>query len=282
MLHPLRPLFVLGLLAGCGYDENIPSYDLVGQLKIPKEAIQVTIFDEETQSDRVIEDPRALGPVYLGAFASVRSGDFDYAHPEMGPILDTDYPGATYPYGGTSVGRFDWGCYQALICKMVTGRYSSYDDILDFYANVLKTPIIDPYGVEVTDGTVYQERCYEINYSTSDDELAFLARDPDFSLDGDYYVSDVTIPHVNWVEGLSLWGWIDMPSRTFDFATCDSTTGELFTRYSENYYTGASHTDVLTYPSFYIDSGDWVVEDAPVITDPNQDFELELGYHYVE
>lgn len=280
--HTFFLLSALGLMAGCTYDENLPSVDLTGTIRIPKEALQVTIFDETTRQDRVIEDIRALGPVYIGAFPSVSEGDFDYPHPEMGPVTNTDYPGDTYAYGATSVGRFDWGCYQSLVCKMVTGRYKDYDDILDFFANVVQDPVTDANGEVVTDGTVYQERCFDADYVTSDAELAFLAREPDFTEDGDYLVADVTIPHVDLVDNMAIWGWIDMPSKTFDFATCDSNAGLKFTRYSEDYYEGTNHPDIMDYPSIYIDSGDWVASDSPTITDPTQEFEIELGYHYVK
>lgn len=274
-------LLALGL-AGCGYDENLPNADLTGVVRLPKEALQITLTDETTGEARVVEDTRAFGPVYMGAFASVRTGDFDFPHPEMGPIVDDDYPGNTYPYGGTSLGRFDWGCYQSLVCKVVTGRYQSYEDLLDFFATVLQDPVTGPDGEEITDPVTFQERCYAANYITSDDELAFLAREPDFTDKGDYLEAEVTIPHVAWVEGMSLWGWMDMPSYTFDFATCDPNEGVRFNQYSEDFYQGTNHANILNYPSLFIDSGDWVVEDAPVITDPEEEFVLELGFHYVE
>jgi len=276
-------MFVIALLAGCAYDENLPSEDLTGVVRLPKEALEtLTLSDPVTGEPNVVDDLRAVGPVYIGAYASVETGDFDYPHPEMGPILDKDLPGDTYPYGGTSVGRFDWACYQTLVCKVVTGRFQSYDEIISFFADKVGTPITGPDGEEITDPDIFQERCFDAYYVTTNDELSFLNRPNDFVDKGDYYEAEVTVPHVNWVEGLSLWGWVDMPSYTFNFATCDPNGGLKYTRYSEDFYEGANQAGLLNYPSTFIDSGDWVVEDAPVITNPDDDFVLELGYHYVE
>lgn len=276
------PMLMLGLLVGCGYDENLPSADLTGVVRLPKEALDITLSDPLTGEPMVINDMRGLGPVYLGAFPSVSEGYFDYPHPEMGPIIDKDQVGDTYPYGGTSVGRFDWACYQTLVCKVVTGRYQSYEEIIDFFTNVLNAPITGPSGEEITDPEIFQERCYDAYYITSDDELSFLNDANDFVDKGDYIEAEVTIPHVNWVEGMALWGWMDMPSYEFNFATCDSEGGQLYTRYAESFYQGTNRTGLLNSPSDFIDSGDWIVQDAPIITDPTEEFVLELGFHYVE
>ena len=75
---------------------------------------------------------------------------------------------------------------------------------------------------------------------------------------------------------------MDMPSYEFNFATCDSGSGQLYTRYSESFYQGTNYTGLLNAPSQFIDSGDWVVQDPPIITDPAEEFVLELGFHYVE
>ncbi len=278
----LSILVALGLVAGCGYDENLPSADLTGVVRLPKEAMDIELTDPTTGEPMIVNDLRALGPVYLGAFPSVSEGYFDYPHPEMGPIIDKDQVGDTYPYGGTSVGRFDWACYQSMVCKVVTGRYQSYEEMLTFFSDVLKNPVTGPDGEEITDPELFQERCYDVYYVTSDDELGFLNRDNDFEDKGDYIEAQVTIPHVNWVEGMQLWGWMDMPSYEFNFATCDSEAGQLYSRYSESYYMGTNRSGLLNRPSDFIDVGDWIVQDAPVITDPSEEFVLELGFHYVE
>ena len=271
----------LGVLAGC-YQENLPLADLHGVVRIPKDAQAVTLSDTETGTDKVIEDPRAFGPVYIGAFPSVKTGDFSYSHPEMGPILDDALPGNTYPYGGSTVGRFDWACYQSLVCKISTGRFESFDDIIDYFNNQVGSPILDNDSQEVTSAEAFRERCYDTMYLTSDDELAFLNHGVNFEDKGDYFEASAEMLHTKYVEGMALWGWMDMPSKTNTFLTCDDTDGWYYSRYAENYYTGTSHYDVLNYPSLYIDLGDWVVTEPYIVTDPDADFVLELEYQYVD
>lgn len=283
MNHNFFILSALALtLGGCAYDENIIQADISGVVQIPKDALNVTLSDPESVDDRVITDIRALGPVYVGAFPSIQEGSYPYLHPEMGPVIVAGENGDTYPYGGTSVGRFDWACYEVLVCKVSTGRFKSFDDVIDYFANVVKDPILDSNGDEITNGTQFQERCYDSLYVTSDDEIPFISGEDglDFVDKGDYLEAEVTIPHVSIVPGMSLWGWIDMPSKGYNFATCDTSGGWYYSRYSENYYTGSTFTDLLNHPATYIDNGDWVADAPPIINSADDDFVLELGFKY--
>jgi hypothetical protein len=286
----ISPILLAGLVLGCKFDEPLPEKDLRGTVRIPKEALDITLVDDDGVERVVSGDIRMLGPVYLGGFPSVEEGHYDFLHPEMGPILDADYPGDTYPYGGTSVGRFDFGCYEQLVCKVVTGRYESFDDVLEFFSDVLEDEVMSPDNTAVGSGTEYRERCYETQYITSDDELSFVDDEPHenegqyfkpyFEEDGDYWVADVEIPHTLYKKGMALWGWVDMPSPKFDFVTCDETAGSQLYRYSEQYYQGASYPDVLNYPGLYIDDGDWVVNEETLISSATKDFELTLDFKY--
>ena len=279
---------------GCEFQEIIQEKDLKGTVRIPKEALDLTLIDDDGVERTVVGDIRMLGPVYLGAFPSVEDGHYAFQHPEMGPILDADYPGDTYPYGGTTVGRCDFGCYQQLVCKGVTGRDESYDDVLTFFRDVLEDEVKGTDNEVVGSGTEYQAHCYETQYFTSDDEIDFIDDKPHedvkpyfkpyFEEDGDDYVADVVIPHTLVENEMALWGWVDMPSPKFEFVTCDSGAGDYFYRYSEQYYQGASYPDVLNYPGLYIDDGDWVVNNAPTITVNKDgsvdDFELTLDFKF--
>ena len=266
-------------LQGCTFNEDLNYYDLTGTIKIPIAATQFAygLGDEE----QIIDDIRGLGPVYLGVFASVQDGLYPYPHPEMGPILAEGQDGNTYPYGGTTLGRFDWACYEQLVCKTVTGRYETYDDILDFFGNVLDESIRTYDGHIVSSSAEYQERCFEVEYSTGDNEMLFVGP-RDFRIEGEYLVADVTIPHIPFNEGMQIWGWIDMPSPSFEFNTCDPSVGDTVNYYNEFYDLGTNAIDVLNYPGKYIDFGDWVVQTPYTVNDPNQPFELELGFQYVE
>ena len=251
-------------------------------MRIPAAATQFE-FGDDVDNLEIIDDARGMGPVYLGVFPSVQEGLYDFPHPEIGPVLNTAQEGDTYPYGGTTIGRFDWACYQELVCKVTTGRFTSYDDLLDYFANVLGDPVSDSEGVEVGSGTEFQEACYEILFATADYEMFFLSEVPDFELDGDYLVAtDVEIPQVPFTENMAIWGWVDMPSRTYEYSTCDPENGEIATYYNEFYDRGTNYIDVLNFPGNYIDPGDWIVQDPVLVTDPDADFDLEIGFNYVD
>ena len=304
MRHTI-PVLIVASLSACTWNEELTNYDLKGKVRLPKEAASFLYIDDKGVEHN-IADPRAIGPVYLGAFPSVREGDFAYPHPEMGPIITEAFPGDTYPYGGGSVGRMAWGCYESTVCRMVTGRFSGFADIVDWYNNVLgpldgdlnELDIVDPDGNVVTSDEEYRERCYDFLYYTSDSEVEFVPPDDSASTvanyldfheetddDGDFYVADVDLLHVKMVEGMQIWGWVDMPTAKFNFASCDSTNqGRFAQQYDEYYPMGAAYGNLLNYPSLYIDVGDWVVgptaDDAPQIDDPEKEFTVTLGYHY--
>ena len=272
-------------LSACTYEETALQHDdFEGIVKIPKEALTLTVMDDDNNEIVIENDPRIIGPVYIGAFASVVDDLYSYPHPEIGPILDDDLPGNTYPYGGTTVGRFDWGCYEELKCKVVTGRYADYDDVLDFFDGIGQ-PVLDESGNEVGSDLEFRERCYEVLSLTSDEEVSFIADGSgglDFTEEGDYWVADVALNHSYYQEdadgnGPQVWGWVDMPSRTYNFASCDKDAGDNFYYYDEEYNLGSNHMDVLNYPGLYIDDGDYVAEDSPMLTSADQPFELVLG-----
>jgi hypothetical protein len=293
---------------GCAFEENLRQGDLTGKVRIPLEALESFqlidpdgtpivdggfTLDEDGQPVLDITDQMGLlGPVYVGAFPSVEDGHFDYPHPEMGPILDADKPGDTYPYGGTTVGRFDYACYEQLRCKVVTGRHSDYGDIIDFFSDVVQEPIVAPDGTEVTSGSTYQEHCFTTEYVTSNDELSFIDDDPQedvlpyfkpyFKLnsEGTHYVADVTIPHTLVVDEMELWGWVDMPSARYNFSTCDESNGAYHYRYTEQYYKGSSYPDLLNYPGLYVDEGDWVVEDPYVVDSADNEFVIDFTFKF--
>jgi hypothetical protein len=307
----MRTLYigVVGLLAGgCIYDEEIQQKDLKGMVRISVEAIEslelidadgvaimqdgFTLDEDGNPALDITGEMGLLGPVYLGAFPSVEDGHYPYPHPEMGPVIDETLPGNTYPYGGTSVGRFDYACYEQLRCKVVTGRYQSFDEIIDFFADVVQEPIIDPDGTEVTSATNYQEHCFQSEYVTSNNELSFIDEEGDnndepyfkpyfqLSSDGTHYEAEVTIPHTLFVEGMELWGWSDMPSGRYNYASCNPEAGDSYYRYTEQFMKGSSYPELLNFPGIYIDEGDWVAEPVEIM-DAGDEFVIDLT-HLVE
>jgi hypothetical protein len=272
----MLPSILLLQFVGCTFEENLPHKDLTGTVRIPIEAMTITLGLNDDA--REVTDERVLGPVYIGAFPSIQEGLYPYPHPEMGPILGQD--GNTYPYGGSSIGRFDWACYQPLICKTVTGRYKDYDDLIEFFRDVIQEPIRTIDGHEVSSAEEYQERCFEVYETLGDWENSFIGA-LDFTNQGDYLEAEVELPHTYFREGMSIWGWMDSPSSTFDFSTCDSSVGDIANYYDEYYEMGTNSMDLLNFPGKYISFGDWISE-GTTITDPDNVFELELGYKYVE
>lgn len=267
------------MTAGCKYDENLPNADLKGTLRIPKEMAAVDFSDLKGNRWTVENDPRTIGPVYVGVYSGIDDALYSYPHPEWGPVLDAEKGGDAYPYGGTSAGRFAWGCYEATVCKTVTGRYDSYQSVLDFFRDQLRAPLTDDLGNEITSAEEYQERCFMIEDVTSDDELD-LVGPLDFTDQGDYYEAEVEILHTQYTPGVSIWGFADMPSEAFGFSTCDIDGGGYHYYNSELYYKGTNYRDVLNFPGNYITEGDLISAEAVVVDDPDQDFVLELGYKY--
>lgn len=288
MRHPSKHTLLipaLGLLVGCYQEAELGFADIKGTVRIPKEAVEFEIVrdtDGITTRETVPADVRGIGPVYLGLYSSIEEETFGYPHPEVGPVLDEAIGGNAYPYGGTSVGRFDYACYEMLNCRIVTGRYNSFDEVLDWFANTVGEPVLNTYGDEVTSEQEFRERCYELMFLTSDSELPFVASDPYFEEKGDYYEAEVSVLHSMYEDGVSVWGWMDRPSTSFGFDTCSQEqqySWQMF-YYEEQYFTGSHPFDVLNFPNKNIKPGDWLVEDPAVLTNPNQSFEIEISYVY--
>jgi len=267
------------LATGCQYQETLSNYDLKGVVRIPKDMAAVTMSDLTGESWTIENDPRAIGPVYLGVYASIDDSLYDYPHPSWGPVLDASKGGDTYPYGGTSAGRFAWGCYQASVCKTISGRYDNYQSVLDFFRDQVHQPITDDEGNEITSATEYQERCFLIEKVTSDDELD-LVGPLEFEDMGDYFEAPAEIMHTWFEPGVSVWGFADMPSAAFTFSTCNPSGGDYHSYYNERYYKGTNYRDVLNYPGNYIGEGDLISAVPEVMDSPDQEFTLELGYKY--
>lgn len=283
MSAPRSVLFgaLLSAAFGCKYEEVIDHKDIHGTVKIPKEALDLAFLNPETSlAENVSGDMRALGPVYLGVFPGIQEGAHTYTYPETGPVVE-NREGDTYPYGGTTVGRFDWGCYEAIRCQLVTGRYKSFEDVLDFYANTLHTPILNDEGVAVGPDE-YRERCYEQQVYSTDHEVDFIKEgELDFKDKGDFYEAEVDILHTFFQEGMVVWGWMDSPDTSFGFDSCVvGENGQNHSYYDENYYRGTNFDDILNHASEHIGGGDWVASEIPTLSSPDDDFEVVLGFKY--
>ncbi len=270
-MRTLVALLLLPLVA-CRYEEVIPEKDLVGKVVIPRAAAtQFAINADGTLGEEIV-DVRLIGPVYLGAYSAIDTEAFPFPHPSMGPVITSDYPGNTFPYGGTTIGRFEYGCYESTACRVTTGRFTGYDDVLDYFQNVLGDPVTDRRGEQVDSPSTMQQACFDYHRVTTDAEIAFVG-EPDFveNADGNFEAS-FSMPHTVFVEGMVIWGWMDAPRITLDagdvngqFSTCDSATGRQVTEYDQDFFQGRTRYDLLNYPSLYIYEGDYVADGAAVV-----------------
>ncbi|MCB9779464.1 MAG: hypothetical protein H6742_12935 [Alphaproteobacteria bacterium] len=267
----------LSLSAACTYTEDLGMADLRGTVRVKKEDATITLTNLAGEIWEVT-DPRAIGPVYVGVYAGLDDSLYEYPHPEWGPVLG-DGAGDAFPYGGGTVGRFAWGCYEATVCKTVSGRYDSYQSVLDFFKDELRSPLTDAEGNEITSAIEFQEKCFQAEYVTSDGELDIVG-DTDFVENGDYYEAEIQILGTRFEPGVTVWGFIDQPDETFSFSTCDDSDGDYNAYYDERYYKGTNFEEVLNFPGEYIRNGDLVSDTAAVVDDPEQPFTIEFGFKY--
>lgn len=293
-------LSFLLFVSACANPEVVNDGDVQLKLVIPKEAATRTVVsatDDDgdgiySYTSSELTDVRLLGPVYVGAFGGIDDISFPYAHPKMGPIVSGGL-GDTYPYGGETVGRLDFACYEFLSCKVSTGRFADYQDILDHFRNNLGTPVVDAYGNEVINGETMRAWCYDYFSATADDEMSFIGEDNlSFTEDGDNFVADVTLHHTNRVDGLSLWGFMDAPEIETDevsingaYTTCNASYGRQVDEYNSGFFEGSSSFDILNKPSTYIQYGDWVSDGAATVSFDEELNQLEvpevnLNFHY--
>ena len=253
----ISSLSLLVALFGCSYDEGLVIEDMVGTVVVPREAATRTFVYDDGSSVEVT-DSRLIGPVYLGLYASVLEGLEPYPHPERGPVFQSELPGDTYPYGGTTMGDFRFACMEYFQCRMVSGRYNDFDEIVDWFNETVKDPIVDQFGVEVTNGEYIRQTCYELMDVTTDAEVR-ITGDVDFveNSDGDFE-AEFTIWQQDYYDGFTLWGWMDTPSETsLSYSTCNPASGWQEAEYNSNYFAGRQYRDLLNYPSIYVANGDY-------------------------
>ncbi len=286
----MHGLMLFTFLAGC-YQENLAQIDIPGKVVLPKAAATrtVPVVDDagNVTGTTEITDVRLLGPVYLGAYSGIDLDSFTYPYPSMGPVIGGE-PGNAFPYGATTIGRFDYACYAFLACKVTTGRFEDYNAIIDYFNNVMATPLLDDHGNPVGSGSEFQQRCYDYYNYTSDKEMSFLG-DLDFVEVGDNYEAPFLMPRTTFVEGMTLWGFMDAPTvdpisplNNGVMASCDVDGGRLFTEYDQQYREGAPYTDVANVPSYYIRVEDWVADGTTVMTSPDDEPTINLTVSLAE
>lgn len=272
------------------YQENIPEVDFTGTVVLPRAAATrlLPTFDADgnVNGSQEVTDTRLIGPIFLGAYSGIDTNSFAYPHPSMGPIVDSANPGNAFPYGGTSVGRYDFACYDMLACKVVTGRFSDYDDVLEYF-RLIGRPVTNFDGTEIENGSTYQQQCYYYYYATSDEEISFIGAE-DFSENaaGDFE-AEFHMPHTTFTPGMVMWGFMDAPiisALTTDnngtFTTCSTTDDNYTDDYNNTYSEGEQVPDALNYPSLSITTGDWVGDGNTVIESADDAPTINLSFQY--
>lgn len=288
---------LVGLVAGCSYNEGITIRDLTGKVILPEEAGTRTFFYADG-TEETISDPRLIGPVYLGLYSGVAQGGHAYPHPVQGPAVVEGKEGDTYPYGGTSIGDFRFPCLQYLQCKVTSGRFVTFDHMVEWFNETLELPITDAYGDTVESGDYIAQTCFDLlDYATEEEIRLTVTEDKNEDgaldeLDLDFvqqddgtFVAEFIIRQQEYFEneesgqGFSLWGWMDAPDENSNlFTTCDSSGGFLESEYAANFYGGRPQRDLLNFPATYITSGDWVASEAYVYSSPDdENVEITLG-----
>lgn len=296
----LLPLVVLGL-GGCTFDEGFVITDLKGEIILP-EAAATRTFLHSDGSTETITDPRNIGPVYLGLYPSLQTGLESYTHPEIGPVFKTGIPGDAYPYGGTSVGDLRFPCMEFLQCKVISGRYVNFDEMVSWFNDTLEQPITDANGHQVTSGDYIAQTCFDLLHYSDASEIRLTATDDrngDGTLDAkdlDFVQQDdgtfrgeFTIYQQEYFEnkttgeGFSLWGWMDAPSEiNTKFTTCDPTGGFTENTYNADFQAGRPYRDLLNFPSLYISGGDWVSTDGFKYQTPDDFASITLDFQVKE
>jgi hypothetical protein len=290
--HSFKLLVVpLLLQGGCAFDEGLEVETMSGTVVVPRAAATRT-FTKEDGSEETLTDVKLIGPVYLGLFSSVENGIERYPHPSVGPAYQEGQIGDTYPYGGTTIGDFQFACVEFLTCKVTSGRYQDFDEMVSWFNDTVGETITNSFGLPVDTGEYLRQRCYEILDVTSDDEVRLTntrdknedgvidSGDLDFveNADGDFEAK-FTMYNQDFLSGFSLWGWMDSPSsKSYKFSTCNPAQGYQHIEYNENFMGGQAWRDLLNRPSDVITEGDWVSGEAHIYQSVEDEVVLRLDY----
>jgi hypothetical protein len=291
-MHFLTWMAVASLVSGCAFDEGLVIEDMTGRVVVPRAFATRTMPNGET----VEADARLIGPVYLGFYPEVRTDQFGYPHPEQGPSLGQGLSGDTYPYGGTSVGDIRFPCVQDLVCRLTSGRFTDYDDILTWFSDYYQDPITTSIGEPITTGEFIRQTCFENLRVTSDAEVRITAwedknedgelnkQDLEFveNADGDME-AEFKVWQQEYVPGFKLWAFMDTPSRVDGRLTsCDSTEGTNVGQYVDSFQGGRPFRFLLNRPDTYITEGDVVSSTPHEYASVDDDVTITLDFEVLE
>lgn len=289
-------LLLSSLSSGC-YNEGLNIHNLAGHVVVPRAAATQTLPDPITGVDREVTDVALIGPVYVGLYPNLDLTLDDYPLPKVGP------DGVSHPYSGSTIGDYRYACFEFFTCKLVSGRFASYDDVLTWYKDVIGDPVVDAAGNEVLNGQTIQQTCFDLLEVTSDEEIRVLAGDRtgdgaidaadlDFVEDenGDF-VGTFEIPQADFYSGMKAWAFMDTPvffqtqepgkplrTSQGQYGTCLPSIGYGENTYDRNFQAGNHHPSVLNAPGSFLNEGDRVACQSFEWTEPEADAELVLDF----
>ncbi|MEE2830072.1 MAG: hypothetical protein VX498_12855 [Myxococcota bacterium] len=249
-------LLALGMLSAC-FVEDLPQQNLDGQVIVRSE---------------LLPDARQIGMLYIGIFEAFDPEQLGYPYPQTAPRVGDNPIGDALPYGGTSVGQYAYGCYRAVRCQIISGRYASLNDFLEI--NPVETDQQEPATAE----DLYDQCSWYYGWNSLE-EFSFIGPEQlDFTEDenGDW-VADFRAWHTRLPAGAILWGFADN-----DFTSCSVDQGAINRRQDDdgNYFReGTNFNDVLNFPDKYITDGDLVSSEPTVLEEGRTEgYSLVLDY----
>lgn len=286
----MRSTFLLAgtLLATACYSENLNLVDLKGTIVVPREAATQAIQLPGATDVTDVVSVANIGPVYVGLYSSINYSVYPFPSPERGPAS----PPTAFPYSGTTVGDFRYACFEFFSCKITSGRWASYDEMIDWFTDVLGEPPLDNQDREITVGDYIRQECFDLLEVTSDAEIRLLppdrnedgvldAADLDFveNENGDF-VGTFSIPQTDFTPGLAAWAFMDAPNfsaPTF-YKSCSTDRGYNETTYDRNFRAGGQLPDVLNRPWDYLELGDYAAGRPYTWDDPTAEAEIVLDF----
>lgn len=254
-------LSALALLVGCE-EEEIEQNNLEGTVVVDGDLVD-EVFDG---------DIRRLGVVFLGVFEDFDPEPLGYPYPSTGPRVGDQPIGDALPYGGTSIGVYAYGCYRALACQVLTGRFASLEDVLDVHPVELE-------GGGVVDAETLYDQCTWYYGWNAIEEFSFVGVDAvDFhgNGDGDFEASFEAL-NGRTPEGARIWAFADN-----DFTSCSPDQGVVNRRFGDDlnfFREGTNYPDVLNFPDKYITDGDFISNEPPTLqADQLDGYEVRIDY----
>lgn len=251
-----RLLALAALLPAC-WDEELPEQELSGSLVVPAS---------------LAPDRGDIGIVYVGLFENFDPHQLGYPYPSTGPRVGDNPIGDALPYGGTSIGAYAYGCFRALACQLVTGRFETLDEL------IAARPVEDEAGAPVDAEGMFDQCTWYYGWNSLA-EFTFVGEDKldfDKNDDGDWQ-ADFTMWRTRVPDGARIWAFADN-----DFTSCSPQAGAINRRRGDDgnfFHEGTNFGDVLNFPDKYISLGDWVSSEPDTAESGRSDgYSVTLDY----